>query len=56
MLINELNREEAAENFDLPIGAIDEIIRYCEANKELIKMESQEELYRLQERGISVES
>ncbi len=56
MLINELNREEAAENFDLPIGAIDEIIRYCEANKELIKMESQEELYRLKERGISVES
>ena len=56
MLVNELSSEEAAENFDLPDNTIHEIIRYCEANKELIKMEAQEELYRLKERGVSIES
>lgn len=55
MLVNELNTEEA-ENFDLPYDAIHEIIRYCEANKELIKMEAQEELYRMKERDVSFES
>lgn len=53
---NELNSEEAAENFDLPLDAIDEIIRYCEANKELIKMEAQEELYRLKEWVVNIKS
>lgn len=56
MLVNELKSEEAAENFDLPLDAIHEIIRYCEANKELIKMEAQEELYRMKEQGVSIES
>lgn len=56
MLVNELNNEEATDNFDLPSSAIDEIIRYCEANKDLIKMEAEEERYRLRERGVSVES
>jgi uncharacterized protein (DUF433 family) len=56
MLVNELKSEEAADNFDLPSSAIDEIIRYCEANKDLIKMEAEEERYRLRERGVSVES
>lgn len=56
MLVNELNSEEAADNFDLPSSAIDEIIRYCEANKDLIKMEAEEERYRLKERGVSVGS
>jgi predicted DNA-binding protein YlxM (UPF0122 family) len=56
MLVNKLNTEEAAENFNLPLDAIHEIIRYCEANKELIKMEAQEELYQLKERGVNIES
>jgi hypothetical protein len=56
MLVNELKSEEAAKNFDLSSSAIHEIIRYCEANKDLIKMEAEEERYRLKERGVSVES
>jgi uncharacterized protein (DUF433 family) len=56
LLVNELSTEEAAENFDLPIAAINEIVSYCEANSKLIEMEAQEERYRLQERGVKVES
>ncbi len=55
MELNNLSLEEAAENFALPIAAIDEIIRYCEANRELIKMEADEERYRLEHRGVSIE-
>src|SRR5438105_15735486 len=32
MSVNGDSRERAAENWDLPLEAIDEIIRYCEAN------------------------
>ena len=56
MQLNNLSPEAAAENFALPIAAIHEIIRYCEANQELIKMEADEERYRLEQRGIDVES
>ncbi|MBR8836569.1 MAG: hypothetical protein DSM106950_21765 [Stigonema ocellatum SAG 48.90 = DSM 106950] len=55
MQLNHLSPEEAAENFALPIAAINEIIRYCEANLELIKMEADEERYLLEQRGVSVE-
>lgn len=56
MQINNLSPEEAAENFALPVAAVHEIIRYCEANRELLKMEADEERYRLEQRGVSVES
>ncbi len=55
MQLNNLSPEEAAENFVLPIAAIYEIISYCEANRELIKMEADEERYLLEQRGVSVE-
>src|SRR5438270_4154916 len=42
MLTNERTVEETAENWDLPIPAIEEIIRYCESNGALIEMEAQE--------------
>ncbi|OUL37766.1 hypothetical protein BV372_01140 [Nostoc sp. T09] len=56
MQLNTLSPEEAAENFALPIAAVNEIIRYCEANHELIKMEAEEERYRLEQQGVRVES
>ncbi|WP_208095508.1 hypothetical protein [Nostoc sp. 106C] len=56
MQLNTLSPEEAAENFSLPIAAVNEIIRYCEANHELIKMEAEEERYRLEQQGVRVES
>ena len=55
MIINKLSREQAAENWDLPIEAIDEIVAYCEENKTLLEMEALEERRLLAERGIEVE-
>jgi hypothetical protein len=56
MQFNNLSAEEGAENFALSITAVNEIIRYCEANHELIKMEAEEERYRLEQQGVRVES
>jgi hypothetical protein len=56
MQVNKLTREQAAENWDLPIEAIFEIETYCEANRALLEMEAAEEQQRLAEKGISVES
>lgn len=55
MKVNKLNAEEAAENWDLPIEAIHEIIRYCEDNKNLLEMEANEEMRLLEQKGINIE-
>jgi hypothetical protein len=55
MLVNKLSRELAAENWDLPVEAIDEIIAYCENNKALLEMEAAEEMRRLEQKGIDIE-
>lgn len=44
---NQMSREQAAENWDLSLAAINEIWSYCEANHVLIEMEAKEEGYRL---------
>ncbi len=41
---NKLSVEQAADNWDLPQEAIEEIIAYCEANKTLLEEEAAEEL------------
>ena len=56
MIANEMSVEQTADNWDLPLDAIDEVIRYCESNQELLKLESDEERYRLVEKGVSFES
>lgn len=55
MAVNKLSREEASDNWDLPLQAIDEIVDYCEANKQLLQMEAAEEGRRLAEKGIKLE-
>ncbi|MCA9802666.1 MAG: hypothetical protein KC777_11915, partial [Cyanobacteria bacterium HKST-UBA02] len=55
MMVNELSPQEAAENWDLPIEAIDEIVAYCEQNRGLLEMEAAEEKRRLAEKGIDIE-
>ena len=47
--------EQAAENWNLPLPAIYEVIRYCESHRELLKLEADEERYRLEEKGVSLE-
>jgi hypothetical protein len=56
MLANQMSPEQAAENWDLPQAVIDEVIRYCESHQDLLKLESNEERYRLEARGVSLES
>jgi len=55
MLVNKLSREQAADNWELPVEAIDEIIAYCESNRALLEMEAAEELRRLEQKGIDIE-
>lgn len=43
MIVDKQTVEEAAFDWDLPVEAVDEIIRYCEANRELISAEAEEE-------------
>ncbi|HLK60525.1 MAG TPA: hypothetical protein VKU00_28445 [Chthonomonadaceae bacterium] len=52
MLANRMTLQEAAENWELPLEAIEEIVRYCETHRDLIAMEADEEKYFLQEKGV----
>lgn len=55
MLVNEMSPEEAADNWNLPLAAIREVIQYCESHQELLQMEADEERYRLEVKGVSLE-
>lgn len=55
MIVNKMSKEESADNWDLSLAAIQEVIEYCETHKELLKMEANEEYYRLDEKGVSLE-
>jgi len=54
MLRENETREEAAYNWDLPLAAVDEIIAYCEQNKELLDMEADEEKRLLKAAGVDL--
>jgi hypothetical protein len=45
-LTNGMGPREAAENWDLPLQACEEIFAYCEVNKALIEAEANEERLR----------
>ena len=55
MIANEMSVEETADNWNLPLDAIDEVIRYCESHQDLLKLESDEEHSRSVEKGVSFE-
>ena len=55
LTVNGMTPEEAADNWDLPLAAIHEIIEYCEANQSLLKQEAEEERRRLEARGVRLE-
>jgi len=55
MLTNGMSGAEAADDWDLPLEVIDEIVSYCERNRALLKMEADEELQRLAARGVRLE-
>jgi hypothetical protein len=55
-LTNGMGPREAAENWDLPLNACEEIFAYCDANKALIEAESNEERQRLNRENLDVEA
>ncbi|MGQ9809116.1 MAG: hypothetical protein ACUVSM_05800 [Armatimonadota bacterium] len=55
MTANDLTPEETAQNWDLPLEAVREIILYCEQNMDLLRMEAEEERHRLLASGQSVD-
>lgn len=54
-LTNGLEPREAAEHWDLPLEACEEVFAYCEAHQSLIKAEADEERQRLKLAGIDVD-
>ncbi len=56
MISNQMSPEEAAENWDIPLAAVREVINYCESHQELIKLEAEEEGDRLIAKGVALES
>ncbi|MEG3833488.1 hypothetical protein QUB36_29505 [Microcoleus sp. AT8-B1] len=56
MTANQMSPEQAAENWDLPLSAIYEAIDYCQNNQEILKLEADEERYRLEVKGVQVQS
>ncbi|MBO3458539.1 hypothetical protein G4P69_07465 [Aetokthonos hydrillicola CCALA 1050] len=55
IVVNQMSQEEAADNWDLPLAVIQEAILYCETHQELLSLEAQEERYRLEEQGVSLD-
>lgn len=56
MQTNRMSAEEAAENWELPLEAIEEIRRYCETHRDLVQMEADEEKLFLQAHGVALKS
>jgi uncharacterized protein (DUF433 family) len=55
MIVNEITPEEAVDNWELPLAAIQEIIEYCQTHQELLKQEASEGRRRLEEKGVPLE-
>lgn len=55
-LTNGMSASEAAESWDLPLQACEEIFAYCEANKALLEAEANEERQRLRAANVDVEA
>ncbi|MGK7895432.1 MAG: hypothetical protein AB4372_17885 [Xenococcus sp. (in: cyanobacteria)] len=55
MLVNGDSVEETADNWDLPVEAVEEVIRYCETHRELLHAEAESERCYLENRGVALE-
>lgn len=55
MLVNGDTLEEAADNWNLPLAAMQEVIGYCETHQELLQQEAEAERLYLEERGVVLE-
>jgi uncharacterized protein (DUF433 family) len=55
MIANSLTPEEAADNWELPLAAISEVMEYCAQNQKLLQQEAEEEKRRLETAGVKLE-
>ncbi|ELR97821.1 hypothetical protein [Gloeocapsa sp. PCC 73106] len=55
LIVNQMSLEEAADNWELPLAAIDEVIEYCQTHQELLKQEANEGQKLLAEKGVILE-
>lgn len=55
MRANALTAEQAAADFELPLEAVQEAVRYCDEQKDLIALETLEERRWLMEKGYRLE-
>jgi hypothetical protein len=55
MIANSLTPSEAADNWELPLAAIHEVISYCDIERELLISEAEEEKRRLVSQGVELE-
>jgi len=55
MMANQMSPDEVAQNWDLPLPVIYEVIQYCESHFELLRLEADEERHRLEMKGVLVE-
>lgn len=55
MMVNGETPQEAADNWDLPLAAVQEAITYCETHHELLKQEAEIERRSLEELGVCLE-
>ena len=55
LLVNGDTLLEAADNWDLPLAAIQEIIYYCQTHQSLLQQEAEEERRYLEARGVVLE-
>ncbi|MDJ0635181.1 MAG: hypothetical protein QNJ34_18465 [Xenococcaceae cyanobacterium MO_188.B29] len=55
MVVNNQSVQEAAEDWDLPLAAIEEVVEYCETHQELLKQEARAERQRLEDKGFRLE-
>jgi hypothetical protein len=52
MTANGQTPEQAAEEWDLAVEAVHEVVRWCEDNRALLEMEAREESRRLASAGV----
>ena len=56
IFVDKMTPAESAKNWDLPLEAVYECIRYCQENESLIRMEAEEERRLLAAEGIIIEN
>ena len=55
MVVNKMTPIEAANNWELPLAVIAEVIEYCSTHQQLLKREAQEGRRRLEAKGVPLE-